>query len=134
MNERTHFFIKIYISHTLFSKGLMVLLCARYGWRQGQTAILTQLLSWLSHAVLSLRTHSALLPHLGWSCSTGGRWRPQISVCKLALTLAFLSPTNSTAAGTWLYSFITPTWFRFLLTQVHLLIGGSVKGQYTTFG
>ena len=33
MNERTHFFIKIYISHTLFSKGLMFLLCVRDGWR-----------------------------------------------------------------------------------------------------
>ena len=33
MNERTHFFIKIYISHTLFSKGLMFLWCVRDGWR-----------------------------------------------------------------------------------------------------
>ena len=33
MNERTHFFIKIYISHTLFSKGLMFLWCLRDGWR-----------------------------------------------------------------------------------------------------
>ena len=33
MNERTHFFIKIYISHTLFSKGLMILWCVRDGWR-----------------------------------------------------------------------------------------------------
>ena len=31
MNERTHFFIK-YISHTLFSKGLMFLWCVRDGW------------------------------------------------------------------------------------------------------
>ena len=33
MNERTHFFIKICISHTLFSKGLMFLWCVRDGWR-----------------------------------------------------------------------------------------------------
>ena len=33
MNERTHFFIKIYISPTLFSKGLMFLWCVRDGWR-----------------------------------------------------------------------------------------------------
>ena len=33
MNERTHFFIKIYLSHTLFSKELMFLWCVRDGWR-----------------------------------------------------------------------------------------------------
>ena len=33
MNERTHFFIKIYLSHTLFSKGLMFQWCVRDGWR-----------------------------------------------------------------------------------------------------
>ena len=33
MNERTHFFIKICISHTLFSKGLMFLWWVRDGWR-----------------------------------------------------------------------------------------------------
>ena len=32
MNERTHFFIKIYISHSLFSKGLMFLGYIRDGW------------------------------------------------------------------------------------------------------
>ena len=97
MNRWTHFFIKIYISHTLF---LMFLWCVRDEWRQGQTAILTQLL---------LLIMAALLLHLGWGCSTGGRWRPQPSVCKLALTLAFLSPT--------------PTCFCFffrLFTLVHL--------------
>ena len=33
MNERTHFFIKICISHTLFSKGLMFMWCVRDWWR-----------------------------------------------------------------------------------------------------
>ena len=42
MNELTHFFVKICISHTLFSKGLVFLWCLRDEWRQGQTAILTQ--------------------------------------------------------------------------------------------
>ena len=64
MNERTHFFTKIRISHTLFLKGLMFLLCLRDEWRQGQTAILTQIL---------FLTIAALLPHLGWGCSTGDR-------------------------------------------------------------
>ena len=51
------------------------------------------------------------------------RWGPQPSDCKLALTLAFLSPINSTAARTCLYSFIKPTCFRFFFrffTQMHL--------------
>ena len=59
----------------------------------------------------------------------------EFSVCKLVLTLAFLCPTNSTATGTCLYSFITPTCFCFffrLFTQAHLLIVGSVKSQYIT--
>ena len=33
MNEQAHFFIKICISHTLFSKMLMFLWCVRDGWR-----------------------------------------------------------------------------------------------------
>ena len=92
----------------------MFLWCVRDEWRQGQTAILTQLL---------FLTKAALLPHLGRSCSTGGRWGPRPSVCKLALTLAFLWPTNSTATSTCLCSFITHTCFCFffrLFTQVHL--------------
>ena len=62
----------------------MVLLCVR---DEGQTAKLTQLF---------LLTKAAL----GGACSTGGHWEPQPSVCKLALTLAFLAPTNSAGAGT----------------------------------
>ena len=111
INERTHFFIKICISYTLFS---MFLWCVRDEWRHGQTAILTQLI---------FLTITALLPHLRRGCSTGGHWGPQPSVRKLDLTLAFLCPTNSTAAGTCLYSFITHSCFRFfshLFTQVHL--------------
>ena len=63
MNERTHF-TKICIFYTLFSKGLMFLLCVSDEWRQGQTVILTQVL---------LLTIVALLLHLGLGCSTGGR-------------------------------------------------------------
>ena len=73
-----------------------------------------RLLYWPTH----LLTIAALLPHFG--C---GRWGPQPSVCRLPLTLAFLSVTNWTATGTCLYSFITPTWFRlffYLFTPVHL--------------
>ena len=58
MDERTHLFIKICITHSLLSIFLWFL---RDEWRQGQTAISTQLL---------LLTLAALLPHLGWVCST----------------------------------------------------------------
>ena len=48
----------------------------------------------------------------------------------MALALAFLSPTNSTAAGTCLYSFIMPTCIRVffrLFTQVHLWLMAQSK-------
>ena len=101
MNEQK-ISLQKYVSFTLYSRCFC--LCVRDGWRQGQTAILTQLL---------FLTIAALLPHLGLGCSTGGRWGLQLSVCKLALTQGFLFPTNSTAAGTCLYSFITSTCSRF---------------------
>ena len=120
MNERTHFFIKICISHTLIS---MFLWCVRDEWRLWQTAILTQLL---------LLTIATFLLHLGRGSLRATALSLQAG--PLSLSLAVLSPTHSTAAGTCLYSFITPTCFRFfrLFPQVHLLIDGSVKGQYTT--
>ena len=126
MNERTHF-IKICISHTLFSKGLMFLLCVSDGWKQGQTAILTQfLLLTIARSVIfknPLSTSSA--SWLGF-LNRRSLWATALSLQAgphSVLTLAFLSSTNSTAAGTCLYSFITPTCFRFffrLFTQVHL--------------
>ena len=126
MNERTHFFIKKYISHTLFSKGLMFLWCVRDEWRQGQTAILTQLLLLtIAYCYLQEPTEHffGILARVAQP-GVAKRHSPQgaFSVCKLVLTLAFWSPTNSTAAGICPY-FITSTCFRFffrLFTQVHL--------------
>ena len=91
-------------------RGLAFLLSVRDEWWQGQTAILSQLL------LLTIAASQLGLLNCG-------RWGPQPLVCKLALTLAFLSPTNSTVAFTCLYSFITPTCYRFffrLFTQMHL--------------
>ena len=119
MNDQTNFFIKICISHTLFSKGLMFLWCVRDGGRQGQTAILTQLLL-LTIACCDIFKNPLTTSSASWlGLLNQGRWGPQPSVCKLALTLAFLSPTNSMATSICLYSFIMPTCFRFF-TQVHL--------------
>ena len=118
MNEHTS--LQKYISDSLFSRGLMFLWCVRDEWRQGQTAILTQ---------VPLLTIAAFLLHLGLGCSTEGH-SPQ-SASWFSLWHSYLQ-LNSTAAGTCLYSFITPTCFH-LFTQVHFLIDSSVKGQYITF-
>ena len=61
MNEYTS--LQKYKPLTLYFRKGYVLLCVRDEWRQGQTAILTQVL---------LLTIAALLSHLGWGCSTVG--------------------------------------------------------------
>ena len=56
------------------------------------------------------------------------------SVCKLVLHAGILSPTFSNHLDTWLYYchvHLLLLFFR-LFTQVHLLIDGSVEGQYIT--
>ena len=122
-NERTNTLLykNIYLSHFILDISVV---CER--WVESGTDCYTDPNSSSDHS--STSSASKL------SCSTGGRWGPQPSVCKLVLILAFLCPTNSTPAATSLYSFITPTVFRFffrLFAQVRLLIDGSVKGQYT---
>ena len=109
MNERNTFLYKNIISHTLF---LMFLWCVRDEWRQGQTAILTQLLLLTIACCVIFKNPLSTSLHLGWGCSTRGCCGPQPSGGILSLqagSLAFLSPTLSTAAGTCQYSFITPT-------------------------
>ena len=48
-----------------------------------------------------LLTIAALLPHLGGDFSTGGRWEPQPSVCKLVLTLQ-VGPHSGLPLYNWL--------------------------------
>ena len=94
-------------------------------WRWWQTAILTQVL---------LRTVAALLPHLGWGCSTVGHWGPKALCLPLALTsTSCLQLTRTVCASgyTFFNAHLLLLFFR-LFTQVHLLIDGSVKGQYIT--
>ena len=126
MNERTHFFIKVCISHTLFSRGLMFLLCERDECRQRQTAILTQLL---------LLAKAALHPHLGWVAQTVVA--ESHSLKSASWSSLWPSCHQLTAAGTCLFSFIRPSCFYFffrVFTLVYLLSDGSVKGQYITVG
>ena len=101
----------------------------------------------IAHCVI-FKTHLALLLLLCQGCSTRGLiWatgpseralsdcitggsssqRGALTDCKLALTLAFTAPTDSTAASICIYYFITPTYFRWdhliffrLFTQVYV--------------
>ena len=56
-----------YKSLTLYFRKGDVLLCVRHEWRQGETAILMQVL---------LLTIAAHLSHPFWGCSTVDHWRP----------------------------------------------------------
>ena len=111
-NERTHFFIKN-ISLTLYSWKGDVGCEWEMSWRRGQTAILTQVL---------LATIAALLPRLGWSCSTVGHWGPKALCLPLALTSASCLQLTRTAPGTWLYYCLTSTCFRCSSAYLHRCI------------
>ena len=109
MNKRTHFFIKIYLSHFILER-VMFLVCERWA-GDGD-----RLLYWPQ----VLLTIAALLPHLGWGCSTVGHWGSQALCLLLALTLASCLQLAWTALGTWLYNWLMPTCFRCsLFTLVH---------------
>ena len=116
MNERKHFFIKIYLSHLILqrvAKGLILFMCERWvgdGDRllySDQKVILT---------IAALLSHPGRAPQ-PWIIE--GR-KP--SVCKLILALAPCSPTDSNCnwnanwlpqavCCTWLYNCLTPTCF-----------------------
>ena len=86
MNERTHFFIKIYLSHFILEK-VDVGCVWEVSWRRGQTS---------TYWPKVLLTIAGLLSHLGWGCSTVGHWGPKALCLPLALTSAFcpqLTPT-----------------------------------------
>ena len=137
MNERTHFFIKIYISHALFLKGLMFLWCVRDWWRQGQTAILTQqLLLTIARCVIfknPLSTSSASwLGLLNWGLLRATALSGMFSVCKLA----GLPVSNFLNGCRHLPIFfhnahLLPLLLSLIYTGASL-IDGLVKGQYIT--
>ena len=131
MNERTYFFIKIYISHFIL-KRVDVGCVWEVSWRRGQTA---------TYWSKVIQTIAALLPRLGWGCSTVGHWGLAALSLQADSYAVILSPNwlqlqlelelTQAVCGTWLYNCLTCTCFR-LFTQVHLLIDGSVEGQYVT--
>ena len=100
------------INLSLFIFETDVLLCGRDEWRQGQTAILTQVI---------LLTIAARLSHLGLLSQQAGSH------------FGILSPTELDAPGHLLILFSNVHLLSlFLFTQVHLLIDNSVECQYIT--
>ena len=96
-------------------------------WRRGQTAILTP---------SSSSTIAALLSHLGWVTQPWVTEGHKPSVCKLIFTLASYLQLTQTVCVLVILLFkvhLLPLFFR-LFSQVHLLIYGSVEGQYITRG
>ena len=125
MNERTHFFIKIYPSHFILER-VMFVVCERWTGDTNRLQYWPKFTSWPYQ-------HFFLI--FAWRCSTVGHWGPQ-------------SPQSASWFSRWhpvsnrfkpsghlviLLSNIRllPLFFR-LFTQVHLLIDGSVEGQYIT--
>ena len=90
MNERTHFFIKIYLSHFILER-VDVGCVWEVSWRRGQTATYWP----------KVLTIAAILSHLGWGCSTVGHCGPQTLSLLADSYASFLSPTDSNCNGNW---------------------------------
>ena len=130
MNERTHFFIKIYLSHFILER--VDAGCVwEVSWRRGQTA---------TYWPQVLLTIAALLSYSGWAAQPWVTEDPKLSVCfRLSLRhlvsnwLQLQLELTQAVCGTWLYNCLTSTCFcgsPALFIQVYLLIDGSVEGQY----
>ena len=91
MKERTHFFIKIYLSHFILER-VDVDCVWEVSWRRGQTA---------TYWPKVLLTIAELLPHLGWGCSTVGHCGPKALCLLLALNSASCPPTDSNSNWCW---------------------------------
>ena len=125
MNERTRFFIKIYLSQFILER-VMVVVCER--WVEDGD----RLLFWPK---VLLVTIAALLPHLGWGCSTMRHRWPQALSLQADSHAGILSPTDSNRPRHLVIllsdTHLLPLFFR-LFALVHLLIDGSVEGEYIT--
>ena len=113
MNERSHFFIKIYLSYFILER--VDVGCEwEVSWRRGHTAILTQ----------SSSFHSSTSFAFWLGCSTVGHWGPKARYLPLALNSASsfqLLPTTNwkwnsnwetqAVCSTWLYNCLTYTCF-----------------------
>ena len=106
MNERTHFFIKIYLSHFILER--VDVGCVWEGsWRRGQTA---------TYWPKVLLTIAALLSHSGWAAQPWVTEGPTPSACRW-LSIRHLVPNwlqlqrTQAVCGTWLCNCLTCTCF-----------------------
>ena len=123
-NEKTNRLLYKNISLTLYSRMGDVSCVWEMSWRQGQLAILTQV----------LLTIAAFLSHLGWVAQPWVTEGPKPSVCRWLSLRHLVSNCLEPSMHLVLLLFnvhLLPLFFR-LFTQVHLLIDGSVEGQYIT--
>ena len=123
MNERIHFFIKIYLSHFILER-VMFVVCERWV-GNGDRLLYWPKFFWpLQHFFLIM----------AWVAQPWVTEGPKPSVCRWLslrhLVSNWLEPSGHLVI---LLSNIhlLPLFFR-LFTQVHLLIDGSVEGQYIT--
>ena len=111
MNERTHFFIKIYLSQHFILERVEVGYVWEVSWRWGQTA---------TYWPKVLLTIAALLLYSGWAGQPWVTERPNPSVCRW-LSIWHLVPNwlqlqlelelTQAVCGTWLYNCLMPTCF-----------------------
>ena len=126
-NERTNTLLykkNIYLSHFILER-VDVSRVWGMSWRRGQTVILTKSFSF---------DHSSTSPSPWLGCSTVGHWGPKTLCLSLVLNSVSCLQLTPTLCVLVILLFIThllPLFFR-LFTQVHLLIDGSVEGQYVT--
>ena len=111
-NERTNTLLyKKYISHTLFSKELMLVVCKR--WVETRTDC------YLDPS--SSSTIAALLSHLCWVAQPWATEDPKPSVCRL-LSIWHLVSNWLKPSVCWLYYCLTPTCFRCSSAYLHRCI------------
>ena len=107
MNTRTHFFIKIYLSHFILER-VDVGCVWEVSWRRRQTA---------TYGPKVLLTIAAFFPHLGWVAQPWVTEGPKPSVCRW-LSYWHLVPNwfqlelELKLSVSWLYFCLMPTCFR----------------------
>ena len=111
MNERTYFFIKIYLSHFIL-KRVMFVVCERWvGDRDGR-------LYWNKF----FRDHSSSSFASWLGCSTVGQWGPKALSLQTGSRASILSPTDPNRLDTWLYYCLASTCFRCSSAYLHRCI------------
>ena len=111
-NERIHFFIKIWISHTLFLIG-WCLFCVRGELETGTDCYIDPSSS-RDHSSSSSSSWLGLLNH--------GSLRAQSPLSAAGSHFGILSPTDSNCLGTLLYYCLTSTCFRCSFAYLHWCI------------